>query len=198
MATYRRYKACYDFSARDDTEISMSTGHTLLVGVKPSGDWPDSEKFMKGINETTGAEGEFPGGAYVVFLEEFTEQEVLYDEPPPAPPPRRGPSAAKIPVDTEPEMRTLGPPRAAPRRRPGSVYVEEPVQSPSPEPPPTHNWVETTCQLPFPCTACECVCVCGGGGECGVCVCGGGGECVVCVEGVVIVNMSKCAYVTSC
>ncbi len=161
---YRRYKACYDFEARDETEISMSTGHTLVVELKPSGDWPNAEKFMKGINETTGAEGEFPGGVYVVFVEEVTEQ--IYDEPPPPAPPRRGPSTNKIP-SAELESRTLVAPRPVARKRPGSVYVQEPVQSPSPEPP-THNWVETTCQLPFPCTACECVCVCVGGG-------GGGG-----------------------
>ena len=61
----------------------MSTGDTLRVGLKPSGDWPDPQKFMKGTNERTGDEGDFPGGAYVEFVEEFTEpdQEALYDEP---------------------------------------------------------------------------------------------------------------------
>ncbi len=152
MATYRRYKAGYDFVARDDTEISMDSGHTLLVSRKQNGEWPDPEKFMRGVNEVTRAEGEFPGGAYVEFIEEFTE-EVSYDEPPPPTPPRRGPSTSKDPeLDSNPVA-----PRPRPRRkRPESTYVEEP-QSPtlSPEPEPTHNWIEVTCQLPFPCTGCE-------------------------------------------
>ncbi len=165
MATYRRYKAGYDFEGRDDTEISMNIGHTLRVGRKPSGEWPDPEKFMKGINEITGAEGEFPGGAYVEYVEEFIE-ESLYDEPPPPTPPRRGPSVSKL-QDPEPESNSIAAPIPRPRprvKRPGSTFVEEPLspvqQSPSPEP--THNWVQVTCQLPFSCTACEwCVWACG-------------------------------------
>ena len=84
MTTYRRYRAAFPFNAREDqpSELSMQAGETLLVGQSASGQWPNPEKWMHGFNESTKCEGEFPGGQYVQFVEEFTVQ----PDPPPEPP----------------------------------------------------------------------------------------------------------------
>jgi hypothetical protein len=79
---YRRYQALYDFEARSERELTMCTGHTLTVSQLADGNWPPPEKWMQGYNEVTEKRGEFPGGAYVNFLEEF----VVEPEPPPLPP----------------------------------------------------------------------------------------------------------------
>ena len=170
MTSYRRYKASYDFQARDSTEISMTAGDTLRVALKPSGDWPDPQKFMRGVNERTGAEGDFPGGQYVEFVEEFAEpdQDALYDEPPPPTPPRRGTSAVKVnEPEPDPGM-PQAPPRPKPRNRSvstlkGQEEAQSPTHSVSPPPDRVHRWTEVTFQIPMLCAACECVW--------GVCVC---------------------------
>lgn len=143
MATYRRYRANYPFDARDTSELSMSVGDTLLVSPTPQGEWPNHEKWMKGQNENTGSAGDFPGGAYVELMEEFTEPEPDWAPPPlpmrggpgthvlpnsvpshvtedaPPTPPRRGNSASKISEnhDIEPRTPQPQPPVPAPRKR---------------------------------------------------------------------------------
>ena len=72
MTQCRRYRALYDFVARDSTELSMKTGDLLLVKQQPGGTWPSAEKWMLGINETTSKHGDFPGGDYVEFVQECT------------------------------------------------------------------------------------------------------------------------------
>ena len=66
----------------------MDTGDTLLVGQLSDGSWPPPDKWMQGYNEVTYNRGEFPGGAYVEFVEEFAESEPSpeEEEPPPLPP----------------------------------------------------------------------------------------------------------------
>ena len=97
MTYYRRYKACYPFEARGVTELSMSAGDTLLVQQNTDGSWPPPEKWMQGFNEITQDTGEFPGGQYVQFVEEFCiqpeppslpEKDLDVEAPPPVPSPR--------------------------------------------------------------------------------------------------------------
>ena len=74
MTQHRRYRALYDYEARDDKDLSMKTGDLLLVKQQPDGTWPSAEnsKWMLGTNETTSQHGDFPGGDYVEFVEEYT------------------------------------------------------------------------------------------------------------------------------
>lgn len=58
----------------------MEEEDILVVGQTASGEWPDPTRWMKGRNERTGDEGDFPG-PYVEFVEEVTEE----PEPPPVP-----------------------------------------------------------------------------------------------------------------
>lgn len=89
MTWYRRYKALFLFEARSGTELTMSPGDTLLVGQLTDGSWPPPNKWMHGMNEATSQQGEFPGDAYVEFVEEFVEpvdSPPEEEEPPPLPP----------------------------------------------------------------------------------------------------------------
>lgn len=104
MATwYRRYRALYNFEARSDTELSMSSGETLTVTQLANGSWPPPEKWMQGYNEVTNRTGEFPGGAYVEFIEEF----VIEPEPPPPPPPELEPRSQAPPLPPQPSPRHM-------------------------------------------------------------------------------------------
>ena len=71
MTTYRRYRANYPFDARDDSEVTIVPGETLLVSKNAQGVWPSQDKWMHGRNEETNMEGDFPGN-FVEFVEEFT------------------------------------------------------------------------------------------------------------------------------
>ncbi len=102
MEYYRRYRAVFPFSARSDTELSMSSDDTLLVKQQVDGSWPSSEKWMQGYNEITECKGEFPAGAYVEFLEEFEVE----PEPPPLPP---------VAIKLEAPPFPPGPPMPSPR-----------------------------------------------------------------------------------
>lgn len=150
MASYRRYRANYPFDARDTSELSMKIGDTLLVSPTPQGEWPNHEKWMRGQNETTACEGDFPGGAYVQFVEEFTIDPEPEPEPelPPLPtrgggvqvlpnsmtedapptPPKRGNSATRIPENQDSETRApKAPPRPTPRKRSSSAHQKSPL-----------------------------------------------------------------------
>ena len=89
---YRVYTAMFLFEARDETELSMDQGDTLIVQPGPSGEWPNPERWIRGTNQRTNKTGEFPG-TYVEFVKEYTPE-----EPPPSPtkaptpPPRPRPS----------------------------------------------------------------------------------------------------------
>lgn len=72
MTSYRRYKAVYPFEARDQSEVTIDPGHTLIVSQNAQGAWPSQDKWMHGSNEDTGLEGDFPGN-FVEFVEEFIE-----------------------------------------------------------------------------------------------------------------------------
>lgn len=77
MAAYRIYEAKFPFVARETSELTINEGDTVFVYEKPNGGgWPDSEKWMKGMNSTTGKTGDFPG-TYCKFVDEVA----------PAPPP---------------------------------------------------------------------------------------------------------------
>ena len=73
----------YAFQARNGTELSINPGEMLLVAQNSDGSWPTAEKWMNGLNETTNERGEFPAGAYVMFIEEIGEEN---NEPEPPPP----------------------------------------------------------------------------------------------------------------
>lgn len=121
MTSYRRYQAQYPFDARDDSEVTIVPGHTLIVSKNSEGVWPSQEKWMHGRNEETGEEGDFPGN-FVEFVEEFVEPEpdVNHHERalPPLPPLPEKPST---PVSH------------------GGVQVFPPSTSISPPPPPPHS-----------------------------------------------------------
>ena len=119
MSSYRRFSATFPFEARDDSELSMSVGDTLVVAPLTSGEWPNADKWMKGANEQTGREGEFPG-TYVEFEEEFSVQ--------PEPPPLPDKELATPPPITPP------PPLTLPDNDRGSSSVPE-GETPPPTPP---------------------------------------------------------------
>ena len=75
----------------------MCVGDMLLVERQPDGQWPDAESWMKGRNERTGREGEFPGN-WTLFMGEFAE-ESSPQRPPRIPerPPRRSIQAPVTP-----------------------------------------------------------------------------------------------------
>ena len=62
---------------------SSNPGEMLLVAQNSDGSWPTAEKGMNGLNEITNKRGEFPAGAYVMFIEEIAEEN---NEPEPPPP----------------------------------------------------------------------------------------------------------------
>lgn len=135
MTNYRRYKAGYTFDKRSGTELSMAAGETLLVQMNLDGSWPPPEKWMQGFNEQSGESGEFPGGQYVEFVEEFCnqpdpqpalpEKEPEVQAPPPIPSPRHG--SADVAGSTynggrkEEELDDSPPPPPPPRRSIGNV-----------------------------------------------------------------------------
>ena len=61
----------------------MKEGETLLVKQLADGSWPQDERWLNGLNEVTGKNGEFPAGAYVEFI-----GEVKVDPKPPLPCPQ--------------------------------------------------------------------------------------------------------------
>lgn len=99
MTAYRRYRALYNFDARGTAELSMKLDETLTVTQLADGSWPPAEKWMQGYNEVTSQTGEFPGGAYVEFMEEFV---IEPDPPPPEVEPR---SQAPPPLPPQPSPR---------------------------------------------------------------------------------------------
>lgn len=99
---YRKYKAVYPFEARSPSELSMSEGDVLIVEQGPDGMWPSPEKWMQGYNENTNQQGEFPGGQYVEFLEEFV---VEPDPPSPSPPPPEAVCQQAPPLPPQPSPR---------------------------------------------------------------------------------------------
>ncbi|XP_065185044.1 uncharacterized protein LOC135815649 [Sycon ciliatum] len=82
---YRRYTAEHNFANRNDSEISMSKGDSLVVRPLDTGDWPNEQDWMIGRNETTGAMGKFPGN-YTSLLGEFKDQPPRPAKPTPPPP----------------------------------------------------------------------------------------------------------------
>lgn len=92
MSWYRRYKALYDFEARNSTELTMHCDHTLLVERLADGSWPPAEKWMQGYNEVTLESGEFPGGAYVELVDEFVVEPKARSPPPEVEPRSQVPS----------------------------------------------------------------------------------------------------------
>lgn len=173
---YRRYRALYDFQAREDSELSINFGDTLTVAQLVDGSWPHPERWMKGFNEVTQQTGEFPGSDYVEFIEEF----VIEPEPPPPlllPSPRHASFQKDLQKDFQsPALSTSSdtdgstvcrvnspqamphnleeaPPTPPPRR--GSIG-----QKNTPRPCPRirkrkHNWMTVTFGLPVKCGSCE-------------------------------------------
>ena len=45
---YRIYKAMFPFQARDNTEVTIVEGHTLVVYLKENGTWPAPEGWLQG------------------------------------------------------------------------------------------------------------------------------------------------------
>lgn len=124
MSVFRRYWATYPFEARDAFEVSMGEGETLVVAQTAPGVWPDPFKWMKGRNEVTGKEGEFPG-TYVQFVEEFT----VADERPRPEPARTPPPTAPRPGRDTPDT-----------GRPGSGRGDTPdCEEDAPPPVPKRN-----------------------------------------------------------
>lgn len=103
MTAYRRYRALYNFEARSATELSMEIEETLTVVQLADGSWPPPEKWMQGYNEVTSQTGEFPGGAYVEFIEEF----VIEPEPPPLPEVEPRSQAPPLPPQPSPRHNSL-------------------------------------------------------------------------------------------
>ncbi len=98
----------------------MVSEDTLIVQPTPDGSWPPPEKWMQGYNERTGESGEFPGGAYVEFVEEI----IVEPEPEPEPEP-------EVPVPS---------PRHGSNTDSGAPYNNaEPDESPPPPPPPRRS-----------------------------------------------------------
>ena len=112
MTFFRKYRALYDFDARTGAELSMGIGDMLLVERLADGSWPPPQKWMLGTNERTSMKGEFPGDAYVEFIEEF----MIEPEPPPLPP--------------EVEQRNHAPPALPPVVSPRHVKVQKGFQLP--------------------------------------------------------------------
>ena len=154
MASYRRYRAQFPFDARDDSEVTIEPGHTLIVGKTSEGVWPSQEKWMHGRNEETDEEGDFPGN-FVEFVEEFVEPEpdVNHHEKalPPLPPLLEKPStpASRGGVQVFPPSTSISPPPPPPHiaspthRSMGHSFSQSTVGSPShyeeeqaPPPPP--------------------------------------------------------------
>ncbi|KAL5486688.1 hypothetical protein EMCRGX_G019199 [Ephydatia muelleri] len=101
------------FEARDQTELSMDQGDTLIVQPGPSGEWPNPERWIRGTNQRTNKTGEFPG-TYVEFVKEYTPE-----EPPssptkaPTPPPRPRPSkssSVEPPTNIQQQQKPEDPP----------------------------------------------------------------------------------------
>lgn len=103
MTAYRRYRALYNFEARSDAELSMNIEETLTVAQLADGNWPPPEKWMQGYNEVTSRTGEFPGGAYVEFIEEF----VIEPEPPALPEVEPQVQAPPLPPQKSPRHNSL-------------------------------------------------------------------------------------------
>eukprot|EP00731_Ephydatia_muelleri_P018766 Em0011g806a len=110
---YREYTAMFLFEARDQTELSMDQGDTLIVQPGPSGEWPNPERWIRGTNQRTNKTGEFPG-TYVEFVKEYTPE-----EPPssptkaPTPPPRPRPSkssSVEPPTNIQQQQKPEDPP----------------------------------------------------------------------------------------
>ena len=93
-APYRVYKANFSFSAREGSELSIGEGDTVLVSLKPSGEWPDAGKWMKGQNTRTGEFGDFPG-TYCEFVSEVAAA-AAPDPRPPERTPRSPPPAQDV------------------------------------------------------------------------------------------------------
>ena len=48
---HRIYKVMYPFNARDELELNIMPGHTLVVYKLPDGRWPDETRWMNGREE---------------------------------------------------------------------------------------------------------------------------------------------------
>ena len=131
MTWYRRYKALYDFEARGPTELTMSCEDTLLVERLSDGTWPPAEKWMQGYNELTAKSGEFPGGAYVEFVEEFLVEPKARSPPPPAEP---DPPRSFFPPQPSPRHHSM--PNVDNNRRPISPIGRAEEEEEAPPPPP--------------------------------------------------------------
>ena len=165
----------------------MKIGDNLLVSPNPQGEWPNHEKWMRGQNEATGREGDFPGGQYVEFVNEFTlEPEPVQELPPPLPnsipghvtedapptPPRRGNSVTRISENHDAETRPpQAPPRPTPRKRTTSAHQQQALveslecslnthQQPlqATVDERSHDWIEVSFQIPLRCAACKLYC----------------------------------------
>ena len=65
ISPYRVYHANYPFEARDQSELSIVPGHTLVVYQLPDGKWPDDTRWLNGrekIRVWEGGMGEREGG----------------------------------------------------------------------------------------------------------------------------------------
>ena len=162
MSFYRKYRAAYTFDQRSDTELSMTAGDILVVGRNADGTWPPPEKWMQGYNERSGERGEFPGGAYVEFVDEFhVEEEKIEEkseeEPPPPPPPRRtGNSRAAVQENHiggggggGVVSKSPGPPPTIPK--PAARKQRKSVEVASKR----HTWTNVTFRIPVQCSGCE-------------------------------------------
>nr|WEL12731.1 phosphoinositide-3-kinase regulatory subunit alpha/beta/delta [Halisarca dujardinii] len=76
----RKYRVLFDYEAEVSSELTIREGDIVCVHPKTSGEWPNAEHWMKGVNTSTNQSGEFPGN-YTIFVAE--------EEIPPTPPPRR-------------------------------------------------------------------------------------------------------------
>ena len=177
---YRKYRALYDFKARENSELSISYGETLTVAQLRDGSWPSPEKWMQGYNEVTQQKGEFPGGEYVQFIREF----VIEPEPPPPPLPQPSPRHNHSQRDFQSPGMISGSQSSdtdnstsyrddSPQIAPAPDNLEEapPIPPPrtgsisqTPRPRPrtrtqhsknAHNWMTVTFGLPTECRACE-------------------------------------------
>lgn len=104
MASYRVYRACFPFEAREESELTIHEEDTVFVYEKPSGGWPDPEKWMHGVNKSSGKAGDFPG-TYCEFVEEVSAPPPVVQRSPvhlPTPPPPSEDSAPPVPPRRSP------------------------------------------------------------------------------------------------
>ena len=159
----RKYRAAFEYEAREVSELSMKEGDVITVRPLPSGAWPNAAKWMKGTNERTGMSGEFPGN-----YTEFKAEEDI----PPTPPPRRRPNSIVMENDSTIEVSKLRTSRSAAGlsslitesssngtengRKEENLTVPKVVIKPAQNgASKSHSWEESTITVPFKCAFCK-------------------------------------------